>query len=295
MTASPLLSAALDATARGHYVFPLIPGTKRPAVKDWEGRATLDPDRVRRCWSTGPYNVGIACGPSGLLVVDLDMPKSPDDLPPEHWARDGITSGHDVFAAVCEQYGQSYPDQTFTAVSPSGSTHLYFAAPPGANLRNTSGDKGRGLGWKIDTRAGGGLVVAVGSTTPKGAYTAVQDVPVASLPVWLLPLLLPAPLPPQRPVTVPLTGVDRRTAYLKAAVDRQLATITDASDHHNDAIYRSAVALGQFVAGGELTEADVTGWLMDAAARVHHAPARAARTITSGLRAGAHRPRTVAA
>ena len=76
---NPLLSAALDYAARGWHVFPLRPGQKRPALQsDWEGRATTDPDRIRGCWEHDDYNIGIACGPSGLVVVDLDTPKEPE-------------------------------------------------------------------------------------------------------------------------------------------------------------------------------------------------------------------------
>lgn len=87
----------------------------------------------------------------------------------------------------------------------------------------------------------------------------------------------------------------RRGAYLEVAVNTELARVTSAPDHHNDALYIASTALGQLVAGGELSESDVTAWLMDAAARVHHAAPKAARTIASGLRAGAKRPRKVAA
>ena len=80
---SALLNAALAAADRGWHVFPLTPGTKRPAVRDWENRATLDPDRIRRCWAAGLFNIGIACGPSRLLVLDLDVPKHAGDFPPE--------------------------------------------------------------------------------------------------------------------------------------------------------------------------------------------------------------------
>lgn len=86
-----LLTAALDAAERGWHVFPLRPGDKRPALhgesvcpgigdcagghRKWEDRATTDPDRIRRAWAHGAFNVGIATGPSGLVVIDLDMPK----------------------------------------------------------------------------------------------------------------------------------------------------------------------------------------------------------------------------
>ncbi|WP_371497656.1 bifunctional DNA primase/polymerase [Kitasatospora sp. NBC_00374] len=296
MTANLLLTAALAAAASGRHVFPLIPYGKRPAVKNWESRATLDPSRIRRCWSTRQYNVGIACGPSGLLVVDLDTPKDSDDTPPEAWALPGIHDGHDVFAAICERHRQPLPDDTYTVRSPGGSTHLYFAALPGAGLRNTQGRDRGGLGWKIDTRAGGGLVVAAGSLTPKGPYTTVRDAPVAPLPDWLATLLTPAPLPPQKPVTVPLRSDDRRSKWLHVAINAEIQRVlTSPADGHNKALYLAAVALGQIVAGGGLTEAEVTTHLTTAAHQVGQKPGEIARTIASGLKAGARRPRTLAA
>jgi hypothetical protein len=187
--------AALDAAARGWHVFPLRPGDKRPAVTDWETRATTDPERIARCWAHASYNIGLATGPSGLVVVDLDMPKGPADVPPADWALPGVTSGADVLAVLCERHNQAYPGDTFTVRTWSGGTHLYFTAPEGEPLRNTSGDKGNGLGWKIDTRAHGGYVVAPGSTFADHPYETARDAPVAPLPGWLAELLRPAPLP----------------------------------------------------------------------------------------------------
>ncbi|MET8538872.1 bifunctional DNA primase/polymerase, partial [Streptomyces sp. NPDC005065] len=42
-----LLRAALDAAELGLRVFPLRPGDKRPAVTEWESRATTDRERIR--------------------------------------------------------------------------------------------------------------------------------------------------------------------------------------------------------------------------------------------------------
>lgn len=289
---SALLSAALDMAERGWPVFPLRPGDKRPAITAWEQRASTDRARIERCWTHAPYNIGIATGPAQLAVIDLDTPKDEDDNPPAEWADPSISDGADVLAALCERHGQHYPADTYTVRTGRGGTHLYFTAPEGIELRNTAGM----LGWKVDTRAAGGYVVGPGSIVNGRPYTAVYDAAPAPLPNWLAELLRPAPLPPQRPITVSLTATDRRGAWLQAAVEGELARVKDsAADEHNNALYLAAIALGQLVAGGELSEGDVTSWLADAARQVGQGEGEARRTIASGLRAGAKRPRQVAA
>ncbi|GAA0445347.1 hypothetical protein Acor_83340 [Acrocarpospora corrugata] len=47
------------------------------------------------------------------------------------------------------------------------------------------------------------------------------------------------------------------------------------------------------MAGGALHEHDVTAWLTEAGCQVGQKPGETARTIASGLAAGARRPRTV--
>ena len=207
-----VVAAAVDATERGWSIFPLRPGHKMPALHGADhcsgsgdcanGHRTPEmravshlTDRDRALWTEHGWNVAVATGPSGLLVVDLDVPK-PDDKPrPEAWNLPGINEGMDVFVAVCEQAGQPVPWDTFTVRTPSGGTHLYFTAPARVRLRNTGGDQGRGLGWKVDTRAWGGHVVAPGSVVDGHAYTITHDRPPQPLPQWLCERLTPAPLP----------------------------------------------------------------------------------------------------
>lgn len=318
----PLLAAALDLAARGWHVFPLRPNDKRPAFPDhdaercnrrdprcraagghvgWEARATTDPDRIRRAWTSGTaYNVGVACGPSGLVVVDLDKPKPGQETPPEEWHIDGVHDGFDVYAVVCERVEQPLPLDTFTVTTGRGGTHLYYRHPEnGPQLRNTEGSTGRGLGWLVDTRAHGGYVVAPGSTVAGRPYTVAADSDPKPLPEWLAERLRPAPLPAPRPVRVEL-ATDRRGAYLDAAIHRQIDHITGAAEGgRNRALYMSAVILGGFVASGELSESYVESVLSDAAHAVglHRDPptGQIEKTIRSGLRAGTRRPRSVAA
>lgn len=315
MSTDPMVCAALDATGHGWYVFPLLPGRKWPALHPIDrcsatgdcrnGHRTPEQRAVpalseqdQHQWARQGWNVGVATGPSGLLVVDLDVPK-PDDKPrPAAWDLPGVVDGLDVFTVLCEQAGHPVPWDTFTVRTPSGGTHLYFTAPPGIQLRNTAGQFGRGLGWKVDTRAWGGHVVATGSVVDGRPYTVVDDRPPRPLPQWLCERLAPAPRPivPDRPVS---RVHGRRAAFLAAAINGETAKVTAAATGRNNALYLAAVALGQLVAGGALTADEVTTALLDAASGHIAADAfthrQAELTITSGLRAGATRPRQVAA
>jgi bifunctional DNA primase/polymerase-like protein len=309
-TATPFLEAALNAVERDWHVFPLRPGTKRPALHGftscpgtgpcwaghvgWEQRATNDPNSILAAWATGPFNIGLATGPSRLVVIDLDA-ATPDDTPPPPWNVDGIRDGQDVLAALAEQSGQPFPADTLTVATPSGGLHLYYTAPAGIELRNTAGTA---LGWKIDTRAHGGYVVATGSLVDGHPYTLVHDQPPAPLPAWLLKRLRPAPLPPPPDRPVPVASA-RRSRYLDAAIRAEAARVADApKSQRNGCLYAAALALGQLVAGGALTADEVRAVLLTAAGR-HialgaYSQHQAHQTISSGLRAGANRPRQVA-
>lgn len=312
-TREQLLRAALDAAARGWHVFPLRPGSKVPALhglsdcprtgpctlghQGWEQRATCDPDRIRAAWSAAPYNIGLATGPSGLCVIDLDTLK-PGEQVPARWAAEGATCGEDVLAILATDAGEELPGDTLTVATPSGSLHLYYRAPKGTELRKTEGDRGRGLGWKIDTRAWGGYMVAPHSRTPAGVYRFLYDGEPAELPAWLAERLAPAP-PPPAPVTPIRTGAGRRPRYLEAAIRAECHKVhTAPSGQRNATLYTAAVALGQLVAGGCLTEAEHEAVLLNAAGR--HLAVRAysqhqaRKTIASGLAAGAKRPRRIA-
>jgi Bifunctional DNA primase/polymerase, N-terminal len=74
-SASPKLSAALEYAERGFFVFPLVPGTKKP-FGDTNGYldATRDTECISRWWRRSPFaDVGVACGLSHLVVVDVDV------------------------------------------------------------------------------------------------------------------------------------------------------------------------------------------------------------------------------
>ncbi|MET7366212.1 bifunctional DNA primase/polymerase [Streptomyces sp. NPDC005566] len=253
-----LLTAALDAAERDWAVFPLRPGGKPPALhgeascprtgdcavghRKWEQRATTDPDRIHRAWAAGRFNIGIATGPSGLIVVDLDMPKpnSSADTPC------GVTT----FKALCERAGQTVPT-TYRVRTASGGEHRYFTAPVGIRLGNTAGF----LAPPIDTRAWGGYVVAPGSTVNGGAYEVLDSAPVAPLPGWLLDALKPVERPTE---PLRLSQPKRGSRAAETALERETALVAGTAEGNREAqLFKSARKVARFVGWGDLTRHQV--------------------------------------
>ncbi|MEU5104085.1 bifunctional DNA primase/polymerase [Streptomyces sp. NPDC021354] len=248
-----LLSAALNAAARGWPVVPLRPAGKRPSghAEDHcpgtgrcaeghvtpEQRATTDPELIRAAWFQRPYNVGIATGPAGLLVVDLDRLKPTDPI--------GTPDGATSFKALCERAGQAIPT-TYRVRTPTWGEHLYFTPPSGVRLKSSAGR----LAKRIDTRGWGGYVVAPGSVTGKGAYKVADPAPIAELPDWLVTLLQDPPTP-AAPPTIVWAGDASRCAQV--ALERECAAVVAAAEgQRNDTLYRSAMKVGRFVAWGDI-------------------------------------------
>jgi len=200
---------AADLARRGFFVFPCLPGDKRPAVDKWEQRACGDPDRVARYWPSPRHNIGIACGPSGLVVIDLDTHGTlPDD-----WKLPGIVNGLDVLAQLAEWACQPWPS-TYTVSTPSGGWHCYYRGPAGQEIRNSAGK----LGPLIDVRSAGGYVIAVGSEVGGKPYELLDDRPPVPLPAWLCSMLAER-TEPRRNVTRPSAApADARLRGLASTV-----------------------------------------------------------------------------
>lgn len=282
-----LLSAASAAAEAGMRVFPVVPRGKVPAIRGWERAATVDLNVIEEWWRHQPYNIGVATGPSGLLVVDLDDARG--QAPPSRWP--GAAGGWDVLRALAAAAGKPYPGDTFTVTTPSGGQHLYFRASEEMVLRNTAGR----LGWRIDTRGFGGFVVGAGSVRRGGRYRCTNDIEIAALPQWLADALAPpAPRPTAREASPPVP--QNATAYLRAIVAAETRTVADARPGtRHTTLLTAACALGRLVAGNALTEDDARTALRSAAARHVGVDAmteqEVVRTIDDGLRYGGQRPR----
>ena len=279
-----LLSSALAAAGLGWYVFPCAPDSKRPALRqNWQDLAAADPDRIRSWWARRPYNIGIACGPSGLVVVDLDIARDAAA------GLDGPASGANSLERLCRVHGRRYPAGTYTVDTPSGGTHLYFTAPR-TPVRNSAGR----LGPLIDVRADGGYVIGDGSRIGGRAYAARGDfLPLAlPLPAWIARLLDDEPAPPGTARPLPLPGGTQGRAYALAAFDEETRRVAAARPGtRNDTLNRAAFSLGQLVAAGLIPPLPVMTALAQAAAHAGLPDDEASRTIRSGMAAAARKPR----
>ncbi|GGN26201.1 bifunctional DNA primase/polymerase [Streptomyces fuscichromogenes] len=282
-----LLAAALLSAERGWPVIPLHPGAKRPSGhperdcprtgrcagghRTPEQRATTDPDLIHTAWASRPYNVGIATGPAGLVVVDLDVPKPQE----QEGAPDGATS----FNALCERVGEPFP-LTYRVRTPSGGQHLYFTTPPNVRLKCTV----KKLGPHIDTRAWGGYVVAAGSTTPQGAYDVAEAAIVAPLPGWLAALLTEPVKPTGPPALAPVRD---GTKAARTALERECAIVAAATKGgdkgRNNTLHESACKVARFVAWGHIPRHTVEEAIQAAGESTGLSAAECRTTIRSAM------------
>lgn len=170
------LSSALDLTAKGFRVFPLLPGSKIPPswMKGYPVRATLDTEQIVSWWTENP-TCNIAISTNDLLVVDVDNKRGKNGS---------------LTIAMLAADGYFLPD-TYTQETPTTGRHMVYKAP--FTCRNSVQELGqeyfgneRGFSC-VDTRGYGGFIVGAGSKVGAGVYTGNQAA-IASAPLWLAEL-----------------------------------------------------------------------------------------------------------
>lgn len=133
---------------KGWFVFPLIPKGKVPPLgsNGFKG-AINDPEVVKRWWEDNPdANIGLACGPSGIVAIDLDI----EEDGPEYWAE------------LVSRLGLN--DNTVTCLTGGWGLHLYYRMPQDIKIPSSI----RKLGPGIDVKAEGGYVILPPSIHPNG-------------------------------------------------------------------------------------------------------------------------------
>ncbi len=275
--------AAVRAAERGYYVFPTRPGGKEPRKGlSWPAAATCDPVAAGNAhWLPGE-NYGIAAKLSGLVILDLDMPKAGYQFPPEWQAEPSIRDGKDVLAALCERAGQPWP-ATCTVATPAGGWHLYYTAPAGRAIGN------RPLGPLIDVRGGGtsngGYVLGPGSILGGRTYEVTDGQDPAALPGWIADLLDP---PAGATRSAPRAGLATPAAGSAYGRLRGLVAfvLEGTPGDRNGRLHWAACRGARLVAAGYYDRDTVERVLVEAALRagLRGGEIEARRTIASGMR-----------
>lgn len=191
-----LLAHALQAARAGHYVFPVEPFEKTPGrlypnrtkeeapwTVKWSEVATVSYPVIVQWWNEAPWrNVGIACAPSQLLVVDCDIKPDGDGL--------------EQFTDMTIRYGKDDAWEafdTYTVRTGSGGTHFYYRWPAGVQASQS------GISSHVDIRSNGGqkggYVLGAGSITGKGPYRVEEEFEIRPAPAWLVELCRDRPRP----------------------------------------------------------------------------------------------------
>ena len=147
----------------GFYVFP-CKRDKAPLTRHGHADAAMDVARVAHWWNRWPdANIGIACGPSRIVVLDYDA------------NRDETGASLSLLRTICQGI------QTVCAWTGSGGLHIYFRHRGGPPFGCTVGR----VAPKIDVRAIGGYVIAPPSANERGAYKWATDIGFDLLPKYL--------------------------------------------------------------------------------------------------------------
>lgn len=342
--AEPALATARWCARQGWPVHPLAAGRKTPAANCSDCRtnphppadcpclpdgrwchgfhaATLDPDRIQQWWGAHPrFGIGVSCGPAGLVVIDIDAhgaePPARDRILPgipigEDVDLTGLANGFHTLAVLAALRGQPSPaddETTLRVQTPSGGRHVWYRVTDGRRwLSSVGSSTGRALAWQVDIRAHGSYIIAPGTTTHSGTYTALGEARrPAPLPMWLaqelertghLPAqIIPAPrsVPPRAQQAVLSAGGGRdRTEQTLSAVLAPVEACGRIAEGagFSDALNRAAYTLGGLVAAGRLPQAEAEQALKAAATAARPGQERRAeQIIRSGFAAGLKHP-----
>lgn len=265
-----LLKAALQYAARGWAVFPcreqpgepyrdkqgnlVTPREKTPYTAKGVHDASSEPDKIRRWWQKWPAAlIGVNCGQSGLVVIDLDNKNG--------------KFGSQAFASLGFDNGGALHSQT-----PSGGFHLVFAGTG----KNSTGITG------IDVRGTGGYVIAPPSVIMDGEfpgqYIALDDWArqPAALPAGLLEAIINENKAAKKKQTANSTNGNGRCMPSRQTLEFIAAQGAGAGER-NDRLFRAACDL----AGCGYPQPETESMLLPVCLRIGTPESEAHRTIDS--------------
>lgn len=174
----------------------ISPG-KHPSIDSWQTAASVEPAVLRDWFAHSDQNIGVVCGPSNIVVIDIDP-------------RNG---GTDTFTALVSELGHLPP--TVAADTGGGGAHYVFRRP--------TGDLESKLGKGVDLLRDSRQFLVEPSMHPSGqsyrwrAGCAPDEAHIAALPeAWIKRVRRQ---PPARPIVRPIAvstdaRMDRARKYL---------------------------------------------------------------------------------
>ncbi len=273
------------AQANDLALFPILPGSKQPTgivhshASDW----SKEPSRWWEWRHANPQcNFGVSCGPSNLIVVDVDL------------------GGEEKFAEWMRANGLDVP---VTVNTPTGGKHYYFKVSSGVDSETLR--QPNLCGKEVNVRAGNGYVVAPWSFTDPAADSHVKARGhywlAEAARIYLAPQLLvehclgrtdTAPtIVPEIDYDLGADGFPTNPAVRHEAANRarritlQLAVAMPGE--RNEKLNQAAFDLGKLVAEGKLAEWRAVDLLQETGEHIGipRDEAKAKSTIRSGMKA----------
>ena len=238
--------------AAGFQMIPVHARAKRPAVADWPNAATTEASQIARWFSTAGTNVGVVCGPSHIIVIDVDR---------------HATDGYATLAALEADIGPL--PRTVTADTGGGGEHRIYRRPKGDLELVTS------LGGGVDLLHGAKQILVEPSIHPSGQRYRWRDglapgeTPIAELPpAWLARMKRPMTPAPASPLTTRIAG--ESVYYVLAALDQgHVLTCISGSA----LVGGEAITLGRPRTNGHraiIVDGRATGGFIDESGRIGH-------------------------
>jgi hypothetical protein len=245
---------AVEYAGKGWYVFPVEPAGKKPLVA-WRDESSADPERVAQMWDVyANANIGIDCGKSGLVVLDID----------------------DIAAVpvLAEKFGfDPSSDDTAVARTGRGGYHIYYRA--GSERVRNSASK---VADHVDVRGDGGYVVAPPSGHESGnAYEWVRDVEPKPIPESVVKVFN---YREERPLPLPMERSHDKWGLAILSGEAH-AIETSLPGQRNNQLNRSAYYVYGAVKGGHLDHSLATMRMRQAAAHVGLPEDEVEKTLSS--------------
>ncbi len=286
--------------------------------------ATTDPARLAAWWAAEPAAVpGIAAGPSGLVLIDVDAhgAELPPDLatgllpgidlaaeaiPRGLWADPArFRDGRDTLRLLAAVRGDPDPwpaddaHRPVTVATPSGGRHLWYTTPAPGLRQVLSSSQGRhGLAWQVDVKAGWSYGLAPGAVTAAGTYRVLSGDPArpGRMPAWLAREILrvAGPRPARSQSAPPVSARPGRAGarYLDTVINRAAKELAGLEDGRKGALGALAYQAGGLLAWSGQPEHEVIDRLTDAGIASGLSPADARRIVTRSLANGLAQPLT---